>query len=348
MKEHLDFDDLMILPEPISSINSRSECDIYYNDGLLPLFTAPMDTVVSYNNADLFINNGIIPIIPRSERKLNHTKYWVALSLDEFYTTYCDGDVTDGIYRILIDIANGHMKKLVDYIELAKKRYGNRLIIMAGNIANPQTYVNLSNAGCDYIRVGIGAGSGCLTSLNTGVGYPMATLITECFLYKNNTDNPAYIVADGGMQNYSDIIKALALGSDYVMIGGILNKSLESSGSTFKEVVNRKGEFEIGEQVDPFDDAVKMAFKGGARFYKQFRGMSTKDVQKALGRSSIRTSEGISRMRLVEYTLDGWVENFRHYLSTAMSYTNKTNLVDFIGNVDLIRVSENSHKRVVK
>jgi len=348
MKTYLDFNDLNILPAPASVINSRSNCNIYDDNKMLPLFTAPMDTVVSNANADIFLANGIIPIIPRSKKKVDHTEGWVALSLDEFLKIYCGRPVHDGEYKVLIDIANGHMTTLTNAIKCAKTRYGDRLTIMAGNVAHPNAYQNLSDVGCDYVRVGIGNGAVCLTTQNTGIGYPMASLISDCYKMKGSIKSPAYIVADGGMQNYSDIIKALALGADYVMIGSIFNKAIESAGPTFREIVNRKGEFEVGEHVNQLDPGIIAAFKGGVRFYKHYRGMSTKEVQRALGRSFIRTSEGASRMRLVEYTLGGWVENFSHYLTTAMSYTNKKQLSDFIGKVKLIRISENSYNRYNK
>ncbi len=62
---------------------------------------------------------------------------------------------------------------------------------------------------------------GALTSKNVGVGYPMASLIKECYDISCILDKPAKIVADGGMKNYSDIIKALGLGADMVMLGSI-------------------------------------------------------------------------------------------------------------------------------
>lgn len=62
----------------------------------------------------------------------------------------------------------------------------------------------------------------------------------------------------------------------------------------------------------------------------------------------IRTSEDVNRLRLVEYTLEGWAENFKHYLSTAMSYTDAHDLEEFIEKVDLIHVSQNSYKRINK
>lgn len=342
-KLHLDFSDLNILPCDTSNINSRIECTTHYDDGMLPLFAAPMDTVIDRaKNLFLFSNEGIHPIIPR-ERDVTGLpeKIWLALSLDQFNHIFL-GQETIRIYTtmfVCIDIANGHMKQLWNAVEAAKNRYGDTLVLMVGNVANYQTYGILSEAGADYIRMGIGSGAGCLTTVNTGVGYPMASLINDTYEMSATLSRPAKIVADGGMQRYDDIIKALALGADYVMVGSIFNKALESAGTTY----NGKGQI-----INQYDPATKEAFKAGAPFTKDFRGMSTKDVQRSLGRTNVRSSEGVYRRRDVEYTLDGWVENFKHYLSTAMSYAGAKTLEDFVGKADLIRVSENSVKRVNK
>ena len=121
--------------------------------------------------------------------------------------------------------SNGHMPAVFDLTKRSKEKYGDSLVLMVGNVANPETYALLSDAGADYVRIGIGNGGGCLTTQNTGVGYPMASLIKECYEISTTLKKPAYIVADGGMQTYSDVIKALALGADFVMLGSILNKS---------------------------------------------------------------------------------------------------------------------------
>lgn len=182
----------------------------------------------------------------------------------------------------------------------------------------------------------------CLTTQNTGVGFPMASLIKECYEESLKLDNPSKIVADGGFKEYSDIIKAIALGADYVMLGSLLNKTVESAGQTY---VNFLGKWKISNGVAK-KIYKKDFFKG--RIIKKFRGMSTKEVQKKWGRTKLKTSEGVVRYRPVEYTLDGWVENFSDYLRSAMSYTNSQNIEDFRGKVDLNQITINGYSRFNK
>jgi GMP reductase len=316
-----------------------------------------MDTVIDIKNYKIFQENKIYPIIPRTypfdsymKSGINTTyPLWKAIGLKEF-ESIIDNKSLYGKNYLLIDIANGHMKKLHDLVIKSKDIYGENLVIMVGNVANPETYEHLSIIGSDYVRVGIGNGGGCLTTKQTGVGYPMASLISECYDISCNLKTPAKIVADGGMKSYSDIIKALALGADYVMLGSILNRALESAGETMKANIKHQGAetwTEPGELVDQYDNNVKNAFLNGAKFYKKFRGMSTKTVQKLLGNTEIRTSEGVTRMNQVEYTVDGWVENFSHYLSTEMSYVGAKTLSELY-NIELIKITQHSFNRFNK
>jgi len=345
-----DFDDLLIVPISLSNIKSRKDVNLFDINGMLPLFTAPMDTVISTKNLEIFRKNKIYPIIPRTIKSFDSNE-WIALGLKDFKELFIEQKIVFEKKNILIDIANGNMNILINYIKISKNMYKDKLILMVGNIANPETYKLLSEAGADFVRTGIGNGGGCLTSQNVGIGYPLASLINECYKISCQLENPAKIVADGGMKNYSDIIKALALGADFCILGSIFNRALESAGETFKANIKHIGVenwTEPGEPVDQYSDNVKNAFENGAKFYKKFRGMSTKSVQKILGNTELKTSEGVTRMNPVEYTVEGWTENFRHYLASAMSYTGKKTLKDFIGNVNLVRISYNSFNRFNK
>lgn len=263
MNLKLDFNDILLMPSTISAIDSRKKIDPYV-DGRLPIITAPMDTVICEGNEHFFKELKINTCLPRGEKT---STGFVSYSLDQIFSMYISSDLKyNGKY--LIDIANGHMESLLETTKLIKKHYP-KITLMVGNVANPETYGLLSEAGADYVRVGIGNGGGCSTTVHTGVGFPMASLVKECYDISCTLNNPAKIIADGGMQNYSDIIKALALGADYVMVGSLFNKAIESCGDNYL-----LGKIKISQTT------AKWAYKHKIPVYKKFRGMSTKEVQK--------------------------------------------------------------------
>lgn len=358
---HPDFNDILITPAVTSSIRSRKEINPYQlsigSTSWLPIMVSPMDTVIDKNNWQLFLNEKMPICFPRGIRPSDFSgedSSVISCFKDVIFFSYSLDETSEMIewlinnpgkdleYNLLIDIANGHMKHMVDIVKELKTR--TKVKIMVGNIANPETYRVLSEAGADFIRVGIGFGGGCLTAMNTGVGYSVASLINQCNSIKKDlkdqNDKYAMIVADGGFREYSDIIKALALGSDYVMLGSMLNKTLESAGETFWS--NWAFTMRVPQGFANF------LWKKKCRLEKKFRGMSTKEVQKKWGKETLKTSEGVVRMRTVKYTLSGWRENFEDYLKSAMSYTNSRSLKDFIGNVDWTTISQNSFNRFNK
>jgi IMP dehydrogenase/GMP reductase len=340
-----DFDDILIEPSILSKISSRSEVNPRNVWGNLPLMTAPMDTVVSENNFHLFKKEGILPVLPRIQNPSNDwvdTNIFLSYSLQDFEKIFLKDKVrvNDGDrIMALIDVANGHMEILHDLAKQAKKMYGYSMCLMVGNVANPKTFQEYCKIGVDLVRIGIGNGNGCLTTVQTGVGYPMASLIEECNEIRTINNYRTEIVADGGFKKFSDIIKGLALGADYIMLGSILNKCLESAGETTKE---------DGTIINQFSPETKDMFHVEIPLYKTFRGMSTKEVQKAWGKEDLTTSEGVIRRNKVEYTLSGWVKNFEDYLRSAMSYTGKKELHRFIGGVHFNLITQNSFRRFDK
>lgn len=333
------YKEISIVPVAVTRIRHRADCDIFYDNKQLPLIAAPMSSVVSTKNYKLFTENGIIPVLPRTEEFGERIKFseigFVAFSLVEF-EMLIKGDWFDDNkpYYICIDIANGHMQALHDLIRLSKSIFPN-IKIMSGNVASPSGYAALSNVGCDYVRVGIGGGSSCITSSNTGVHYPMASLIRDCWKESCKLDNPAAIIADGGIRGFSDITKALALGADYVMCGSIFNKMLESAGETRTVIDNTvsTGKYNLNFpiEVDQYSEITINNFKTGTKYNKIFYGMSTKRAQSEMGNSKLKTSEGIEKLQPVEYTMFQWVDNFSHYMATVMSYTDKFTIKEFIG-----------------
>jgi IMP dehydrogenase/GMP reductase len=336
-----DFNDILLKPAAVSDITSRKQIDPYTEQRSLPLMAAPMDTVVSEDNIIDYELLGIITCVPRNNSMRQTLQYedstnrFISLSLDDISDRLETNNLSPN-GRYLIDVANGHMISMLDMTKAIKARYPF-ITLMVGNVANPETYTSLSNAGADYVRVGIGNGGGCSTTLHTGIGYPMGSLISECYTESCKLDNPAKIVADGGMQNYSDIIKALALGADYVMVGSLFNKAIESAGDNY-----------LWKKIKVSQRMAKFAYRHKIPVYKKFRGMSTKEVQRKWGNQILKTSEGVVRVRRVEYTIGQWTENFTDYLRSAMSYSNSKTLDDFIGGPEIIHITDNSYNRFKK
>ena len=125
--------------------------------------------------------------------------------------------------------------------------------------------------------------------------------------------------------------------SDYVMVGSIFNKAIESCGDNYLF-----GKIKVSQKI------AEKAYKHKIPVYKKFRGMSTKEVQKKWGKKKLSTSEGVIRIRKVEYSLSKWVENFEDYLRSAMSYTDSKTLNEFIGNVNIIKITDNAYNRFKK
>lgn len=178
----------------------------------------------------------------------------------------------------------------------------------------------------------------CTTSANASIHYPMASLIYECYQLKTANRYDCKIVADGGFKNFSDIIKALALGSDNIILGGILNKCLDSDSYPY---LWKK--FKITNM-----SFAKWLYKNKFPLYKRHVGMSTKEIQKIWGNDKLKTSEGIVKWNKVEHTFEGWIENFIDYLKSTMSYLNCTKLEDLKDKSNFIFITENSFKRYYK
>lgn len=230
---------------------------------------------------------------------------------------------------------------------------------------------------------------GCITSTQTGIHVPLASLIHDTaevkkklLFLKDDKDNYIYnekdlpkIIADGGIRNYSDIIKALALGADYVMVGSVFTKMLESAAvktmrrsSATGKTLEMKCPLEryenlrcengvwIGDYTDEF--IAKMKEMGHTDVQKEnqvigeidatFYGMASREGQIALNGSKTKTSEGLKTRLKVEYTMNGWCKNFIDYLRSAMSYVGTRHLGFFSLRATVIINSPNAVNAVNK
>lgn len=381
----LSFNDICIIPSVISEIEHRSECSPFNHDGMLPLFTAPMSSVVNEQNWIIFHDNKVNTIIPRNVdfevRKLLMNQTFIAVSLKEFEELINTYYKDETIY-ICVDIANGHMKKLLDLCEKAKTMYGTRMQIMAGNIANPDTYLEYAKVGIDYVRCSVGSGNNCITASNTGIYYPMVSLlqaikyykdrivwsfeydgkevyrygdINRLYIHENTYKSIPKIIADGGFNNFDQIIKALAIGADYVMLGRIFASCEEACG----EIVLKEQLVPTKMDLTAFGDEERSVFEacGFNNVYinkviqiphRRYYGMSTKKAQTEISGEAYKTAEGIETLVPIKYTLAGWCDNFISYLRSAMSYCNSRTLDQFKTNTKIEQISNNSFNAYYK
>lgn len=128
-----------------------------------------------------------------------------------------------------IDTAHGDSDNVFDAVKYLKKQYPH-IDILAGNVSNGAAAKRLADAGADGILVGQGPGSICTTRMVAGIGVPQVSAVYDCVHALQGLDVP--VCADGGITNSGDIVIALAIGAESVMLGRALAGTDEAPGDT--------------------------------------------------------------------------------------------------------------------
>lgn len=135
--------------------------------------------------------------------------------------------VDAGVDAIIVDTAHGHSQKVIDTVKRIRTNHPD-LQLVAGNIATADAAEALIAAGVNAVKVGIGPGSICTTRVVAGIGVPQLTAIQNVASVARAKNIP--VIADGGIKQSGDIVKALAAGASCVMIGGLLAGTDETPG----------------------------------------------------------------------------------------------------------------------
>ncbi len=130
---------------------------------------------------------------------------------------------------IVIDTAHGHSKNVLSVVKEMRGKFKD-LTIVAGNVVTPEATQALINAGADVVKVGVGSGSICTTRVISGVGLPQVSAVYECAKIAKKLGKT--VVSDGGSKFSGDVVKALAVGANTVMLGSMLAGCDESPGET--------------------------------------------------------------------------------------------------------------------
>lgn len=345
-------DEIGLIPAKVTTIKHRGDINPFiispFGGEKLPVFVAPMTCLLNANNICTFSQSKFEPILPVLSGGLELRKQlpngsdwcgWTAMTLDEFKSEFnsCKADENKKHY-ILIDVANGHMEELFTIVKDAKQEYGDNLVVMIGNIANPETYIECCKAKVDYVRVGIGGGSGCTTSVQTGIHTSIPYILEGIKAVKNHIHNyevsaemgmriysdpeiaaisgfRTKVIADGGVNSIAKAIKCLAMGADYVMMGKCFAECKEGTSGPFQYVIKDKAHKKLGLE-------------------HLYYGQSSEEGQKDRFGKVKSNPEGVAKWIPVTQTLKDFEDKFEAALRSAMSYCNAQTLQDFIGKVD--------------
>lgn len=236
----LTFDDVCLVPQ-FNNVSSRLSPALTSwltkNTEIgIPILAANMDTVIGDNLADVLVKRGTIPIFHRFTTK-DQMLGWVLKYPNCFISIGVSAEDMVKFDKILqhvrpsgvvVDIAHGHDKRVLDFIDLFKHRYDAGIDLIAGNVCTPQAYQDLVNAGVDAVKVGVGPGAACTTRMVTGFGVPQFSAVYEIGQLAKKLRVP--IIADGGIRGSRDVALALAAGASSVMIGKLFAQTEEAAG----------------------------------------------------------------------------------------------------------------------
>ncbi len=275
MREAFTFDDVLLVPA-YNHYESRQHVELSVTDRTgklslqLPVMTANMDTITESAMANFIGGKGGIGVLHRmmsidrnvAEFRRCRDTVFVSVGCADEEMERAEALRDAGATHFVVDVAHGHAR----YVGKTLKNLRQLLpeaCLMAGNVATYAGADYLASVGADIVKVGIGPGSVCTTRLKTGHGVPQLTAIQDCARCDRS------IVADGGLRHPGDVVKALAFGADFVMIGGMLAGTRPTPGKKVKS-------------------------KGG--WVKAYRGMASREVAEEHhgGIAEWKTAEGVS------------------------------------------------------
>ncbi|MCX7797853.1 MAG: guanosine monophosphate reductase [Melioribacter sp.] len=239
----LTYDDISIIPTEISNVKSRTNIDTKSKfldlELSLPIISSPMDTVTGIEMAKELTNLGCLGIVNRFDSSLNEI-FSNSKVVEGIKAVSVNLNVEDSLLEkiaennliVCIDTANANNAFVLKKCEQIKNKYNVKVIV--GNIAAGSTLRDIANAGADAVRIGIGGGSVCTTSIQTGIGIGQISSILDVYFAREEQKINIELIADGGIKNPGDITKAIACGADAVMLGRMLAGTKETPGEVIK------------------------------------------------------------------------------------------------------------------
>lgn len=347
MQRTLCFDDVLLVPQ-YSEIETRSKVDLSvpgFDDPVAsllpelkpltcPIVGSPMDTVISPKAAIVLSELGGFGVFHRyctiDEAVKNYSKFlemattedvssnsMVAIGATGDYLERASALFDVGCKTFCIDVAHGHHSSVKNALKELRLKFGDLIHIMTGNVATLEAFNDLADWGSNSIRVGVGGGSMCSTRIRTGHGIPTLQSVMDCA----RSDRDAYIVADGGIRNSGDAVKALAAGADMLMLGSILAGHDESPG----DLVDTKG-------------FIYHKDNGSVQLFKKFRGMASREAQ-LQWRGRVSVVEGESTIVPYKGYMMNTLVDLLEGIRSGLSYSGARNIRELRSKAKFVTVT---------
>lgn len=264
----LSFDDVLLEPqyshtEPRNVSTDTKICELFLK---IPILSAAMDTLTGRDMALALGREGGLGVVHKSMSIDEQCSIISEVSQAGYISAAAIGANPQAIERtealinagcsiIFIDSAHGHSKNVLETVKDIKARFPN-VKLVAGNVVTKKAAEDLVALGVDGIKVGMGPGAICTTRIVAGIGMPQLSAIMN--VRAALLDTNVTLIADGGIRNSGDIVKALAAGADAVMIGGQLAGTDEALGSLVtkngKKFKNFRGMGSLGAMAEGSSD----------------------------------------------------------------------------------------------
>ncbi len=331
----LSFDDVLLVPKR-SSVDSRSDVDLSTTVAgnvtiEKPILSAAMDTVTESELAISLGNVGGMGVIHRFlsiEEQSNEVekvvstgnKVGAAVGINETYFERANALVDAGVDVLVLDVAHGHMDRTLLAIENIQGANPS-VPLIAGNVVTEKAVEDLIDRNVDGVKVGVGPGSHCTTRKKAGVGMPQLTAISKAHNVVKKEHRNVTVIADGGIRQSGDAVKALVAGADTVMMGGFFGGMEESPGETIE--------------------------KNGKK-YKKTRGMATKAAVSNRDEETKdvhKSDEGVEGLTEYSGMLEPNMTEFCAGIRSGLSYTGSFTIQQAQDNGEFIGVSQGARVR---